>query len=279
LLFTFAVLPFTYTLHSIFSTLYLRTETNALMVWNNDYYFVVVILQVICVIHCLAKSNEQKWIWLIVFVPLAGCLAYLYMEFFRGRNLQQARGLGDTLYPKGRIRKLEDQLRFADTFNHRVALADAYLATGETDKAIALYEQSLTGAFDDNEHLHQQLIQAYFLRQRFTDILPLAEKIYQRPQFARSAAHIAYAIALEKTGQPERAEQEFQKMKARYAHFDARYEYGLFLLRQQRPADARQVFAGIVQEAENMSRREKSAYRSAFRLAQAELKQLEEVRR
>jgi hypothetical protein len=68
-------------------------------------------------------------------------------------------------------------------------------------------------------------------------------------------------------------------MKARYAHFDARYEYGLFLLRQQRPADARQVFAGIVQEAENMSRREKSAYRSAFRLAQAELKQLEEVRR
>src|SRR5687768_11754186 len=129
---------------------------------NNYFYYVTIGLQAICVLHCLKRGNTQKWIWLIVFLPVIGCLIYFFSEIVTGNRIQQvSSGVGSVLNPGGSVRKLEEQLRFADTFHNRVALADAYLANGRTKDAIALYEQSLTGVFTENEHLLKQLIIAY----------------------------------------------------------------------------------------------------------------------
>lgn len=38
------------------------------------FYYVTLALQAICVIHCLRKGNQQKWIYIIVFLPLIGCV-------------------------------------------------------------------------------------------------------------------------------------------------------------------------------------------------------------
>ena len=89
----------------------------------------------------------------------------------------------------------------------------------------------MEGNFEENEHVLNQLIIAYFQAKRFEEIIPLAKKIYNRPQFARSKAHILYAMALEQTGNSEMAEAEFKMMKARFSNFESRYQYGLFLQR------------------------------------------------
>lgn len=46
-------------------------------------------------------------------------------------------GIGTAVNPGGRVRKLEQKLRFADTFENRVALADGYLAATQTDMEAA----------------------------------------------------------------------------------------------------------------------------------------------
>jgi hypothetical protein len=110
--------------------------------FNNNFYYITGALQLICVIHCIRKGNQQKWIWIIVFVPLVGGIAYIVTEMFTGREIQQVQsGIGSLINPSGSIRKLEENLRFSDTFNNRIALADAYLATGQTDKAVEFYER------------------------------------------------------------------------------------------------------------------------------------------
>lgn len=237
------------------------------------FYYVSIALQAICVIHCLRKGNQQKWIWIIVFVPFIGCIAYFFTEIITPghvRNWQS--GAGGLFNPVGRISRLENNLRFADTFNNRVMLADAYLAVGRTDEAIQLYTASLTGAFTENEHVLKQLMAAYFEKQQYAEVIVMARKLYGRPQFARSKEHILYARALEYTGNTTAAEQEFMKMKARFADFEARYQYGLFLRGAGREKDARLVFEDIAGEAPHLSSRERRDNRAWIVKAREELK-------
>ncbi|HRI22493.1 MAG TPA: PLDc N-terminal domain-containing protein [Panacibacter sp.] len=242
---------------------------------SNNFYYITIILQVICVVHCLKKGKQTMWIWLIIFLPLIGCIAYIFMEMFKSSDLQKVQsGVGSVLNPNGNITKLEEQLRFSDTFNNRVSLADAYLSADHVDKAIALYESSLTGAFTENEHVLTQLIIAYFQKQRYQELISIANKVYKLPQFPRSKAHLLYAMALENTGSKEMAEQEFKKMKSRYSDFEARYQYGLFLIRAGRKEEARQLFTDMCGEVPHLGSHEKKFSRNWINLAKEELKKM-----
>lgn len=236
-------------------------------------YLVSIILQAICVIHCLAKGNQQRWIWIIIFLPVIGCVVYFFTEIVNANNARSlGMGLGGMVNPLGRIRRLENNLRFTDTFNNRVMLADAYLAVGRTDEAIELYASGLTGAFTENEYVIKQLIRAYFEKQRYAEVIAMARKLYGRPQFARSKEHVLYARALAYMGDQTAAEQEFMKMKARFADFEARYQYGSFLRGSGREKEARLVFEDITGEASHLSSRERRDNRAWIVRAKEELK-------
>jgi hypothetical protein len=246
-----------------------------MLFFNTNYYYVIIGLQAICVIHCIRKGRQNNWIWLLVFLPLIGCLIYIFSEIFTRRDIQSLQsGMSSVLNPGGLLRRLENNLRFSDTFANRVALADACLATGNTDRAIELYESSLEGNFTENEHVLSQLIIAYHQKKRYDDIIPIAKKINGLPQFARSRSHILYAVALGYTGNHDSAEKEFKTMKARFANYEARYYYALFLASADRATEARQLFHEILDEATHLSSRERRYNSGWFRLAKEQLNKL-----
>jgi hypothetical protein len=245
------------------------------MFFNSYLYYIPIALQAICVLHCIRKGNQGKWIWIIVFLPVIGSLIYIFSEVITGHEIDQvSSGVGQVINPGGSIKKLEQQLRFSDTFHNRIALADAYLARGYTNDAIALYEQSLTGVFTENEHVIKQLIIAYANVNRFADILPLAKRIYNSPQFAKSKVHIVYALALEHAGNKEQAEKEFKMMNSRFAYFEARYQYALFLSRNGRKEEALQLLDNMVAESTQLSSRERRFNAQWIGQAKEELRKL-----
>lgn len=242
---------------------------------HNYFYFITIALQAICIIHCIRRNNPQTWIWIIIFLPILGCIVYLFTEVINKSSVQRAgSGLGSVFAPTASIRKLEEQLRFSDTFHNRVALADAYLAKGHTDKAIELYESSLTGVFTENEHVLGQLVIAYSQKNRYADIPPIVQKIYRSPQFAHSKVHLLYALALENIGKPELAEKEFKLMNSKFAYFEPRYHYGLFLERAHRKQEARELFTNMVDEFRHLTSREKRASRQWVNLTKEELRKM-----
>jgi hypothetical protein len=178
------------------------------------------------------------------------------------------------LNPGSSVRKLEDNLRFSDTFANRIALADAWLAAGNTDRAIELYESSLEGNFTENEYVLSKLIIAYYQKKRYADIIPIAKKIYGLPQFTRSRSHILYAAALGYTGNHESAEKEFKTMKARFANYEARYYYALFLAGTERTSEARQLFHDMLNEVSHLTSRERRYNSNWFRLSKYQLNKL-----
>ncbi|HTR29988.1 MAG TPA: tetratricopeptide repeat protein [Puia sp.] len=226
----------------------------------------------ICVLHCIRNNNQQRWIYLIIFLPLVGCIAYFFTEIVNKRDFGSIQsGLGTMLNPTGRVKRLENNLRFSDTFNNRVMLADAYLQLGRVDEAIELYTSSLTGAFKENDYVFRRLISAYFIKQRYEDLIPLARKLYQHPEFQRSGAHIQYACALAYSGDAHGAELEFKKLKMRFSAFEARYQYGLFLKKMGRAEEARQIFKDMTEEAPYLSARERRSNRAWIMKAKVEL--------
>jgi hypothetical protein len=235
-------------------------------------YYLTIAMQVICAIHAL-KRGKQSWLWIIVLLPVLGCIVYFFMEILPSSRVRTPHiNVGAIINPGAKIKKLEENLRFSDTFNNRVLLADAYLAGGQTDKAIDLYESSLTGAFTENEHVLAQLIIAYYQTERYTDAIKLAGKIYKQPQFLRSQAHLFYAMSLEHAGFADKAEAEFKAMQGRYSYYEQRYQYGMFLIRADRNEDAEKVFTAMADEEAQLSQMERKSAKAWCVKARAELK-------
>lgn len=239
-----------------------------------EYYYLILILQAVCVFHSIRSGNQQKWIWIIVFLPLIGCIAYIFTEVVKRQHVSVIRSTAASFVnPGGRIGELEKRFKFSDTFTNRVALADAYLVAGMNEKAIELYEQAGKGVFED-EHVVKQLILAYYKLGRFGDVIAVAPKIAKGMNFTRSQASLFYARSLEHVGRLEQAEKHYQAMNHRYENYEARYYYGNLLLKLNRKEDAGIVFYDIVQEGENMSRREKGASATWISKAKEDLKKI-----
>lgn len=241
-----------------------------------NYYYFSIVLQAICAFHCVKKGNQQKWIWMIVFLPVIGCVIYLFSEVFTKKDIQQVQSnVGSVFNPSGKIKSLQENLRFADTFNNRILLADAYIDAAQYEKAISLYEESLNGNFADNEHANMQLIIAYYHTKRYSDIVTIGKKIYPLAQFKLSRAHMYYAIALGYTGQGQSAEKEFNLMKGRFSNYECRYYFGQFLLQSDRYEDAYVIFRGMVNETAHLTSKEKRNNRAWFDKAKDSMKTIE----
>lgn len=241
-----------------------------------EYYYIVLILQGICVFHCVRKGNQNKWIWLIVFLPLIGCIAYIFTEMFTKNEMDQVQsGMSAVFNPSGKIKKLQSNLQFRDTVDNRLALADAYMDAGQVDSAIELYEKSLVGTFAEHEHGNMQLIKAYYEKRRYEDLVTVAKKVYKLPQFKRSRAQTLYAAALGYAGLNEEAEKEFMSMNGKFSNYESRYQYGKYMMRNNRSEEARQLFRDMLNEASHLDGAERRYNRIWFSKIKEELKNFE----
>lgn len=240
-----------------------------------SYLYIPVILQAICLIHSYRRGTLDRWLWLIVFLPLVGSGIYIFTEMISARRRSVPRiDVGAIINPGARIKKMEEALRYSDTFNNRIQLADAYLDGGLTDKAIELYEGGLTGAFSENEHVLSQLVIAYYQKERYADAISTAQKINTHTTFVRSKAHLFYALSLEKAEKVTEAEKEFKVMIGRFSYYEQRYQYAAFLVRIEHFEDAEKVLQTMLEEEPQLSSMERKAAKQWFAKAREEMKRV-----
>src|SRR5690554_3170219 len=107
------------------------------------YLYFIIAFQGYCIYHLLKNRKSYYWIFAILFLPFIGCVTYLVTQVFNKRDTAKIQGnLTTVIEPSKknmssrRVNDLEQQLEFADTYLHRVNLADAYLETHHYAKAI-----------------------------------------------------------------------------------------------------------------------------------------------
>ncbi len=218
------------------------------------YYYLILALQVYCAYDCYTNRNQYYWYFVIIFLPLIGCLVYLFVNVIRKRDVDKVqKNIISVIHPSKKIAELEEKFKFADTFQNQVALADAYLEVDKYEKAIEHYEASLKDVFQYDFYTLSKLEEAYYFSSRFDDVIACAEKMREVPKFKKSRAAFFYALALEKMGKVNEAEEYLKILDAPYSRYEERLELSEFYIRNAKMELARVILQELVIESESMS--------------------------
>jgi hypothetical protein len=238
----------------------------------------VILLQIACVVHAIRTGRNQLWIYVIIFLPAAGCLAYLVAEIlpqlFGSRTARNVgRGARRMLDPEADLRRHADDLALADTIDNRRNYAAALVQHGRSAEAIQLLEQALTGIHQDDPGLLHDLAQATFAGGDFARALELLDRLQRaNPGFSSPDAHLLYARALEGLGRDAEAADEYRDLVGYFSGEEARWRYGLLLERRGDAAGATAVFTEIVDRQRRAPRYYRRAQREWVDLARGKLR-------
>lgn len=223
------------------------------------------ILSAFCLYHAYKNNTEQRWFWLIIFLPLIGSLIYLYYHFYNRNTISTVtENLNQAVNTNHKIEKLEREVVFSDTIKNKTLLAEEYVKVGAYEKAIELYKFCLKGSYADDPDLLMGLIKASYLNKNYDVIIDYVKPIENEKIFQNSEERIAYAWALFNTGAHRKAEEVFQAMDHQFTNYEHRLEYANFLLQENRRNEARDLLEILIDEIEHMDRNEKINRRSVY---------------
>lgn len=199
------------------------------------------------------RSGRFFWIFILLFFPVVGALVYLFAEYLpdvrRGRGMQaMTRTVARAINPGAEVRRLEDELRVADTHERRVALARAYREAGRLDDAIRLLEESLTGMYADEPRALWELASSTHAAGRADEARVALERL--RAARVLTGEQVLLSARLhEDAGDLPSALREYEAASAEATGEEARCRHALLLKRLGRGEEARRIFERMVLHA------------------------------
>lgn len=220
---------------------------------------ILLILDAICVGHAAYKRQPALWFFIILALPFVGGAMYLITEILpRVRanpvTREAAAGLGRAIDPEKEIRAARVALEELDTAENRKRLADALVVRGRYAEAREIYENTLTGAHEDDPALMMGLTRALFGLEDWPGVRGTLDRLREAwPDFQSSEGHMLYARAHEAMGEFDQALTEYEALAGYYPGEEARYRYGLLLLRVGREEEAVAQFRIILESVKTGS--------------------------
>lgn len=213
------------------------------------------VIQALLIVHVIKTGRNQLWIWVLLFVPVGGGLAYLAVEIipelFRSRTAQRAaRGLKKAMDPGAALRRAEGETRVTGNVASRQRYAEELARHGRYDEAIGQYREALTGLYEHDPNLMLGLAQAQFGKGDAPGArVTLDELIRRNPDFRSPTGHLLYARALEAEGDIARALEEYGVLATSYPGAEAAVRYAQLLQAQGRRAEAQKVVTELLEQA------------------------------
>lgn len=224
------------------------------------YYYLIIGLQIYCVYHAYKNRNDYYWYFIIFFIPLIGCIIYLLTQVVNKREVANiTEEITTIINPTKKIKDLEQELNFSNTFQNRINLADAYKEIKDYKNAIFNYEEALKSNFKNDPFTLNKLIKCYFEMKDFDKVIEIASKINLDKDFKESVYY--YGLALEEKGVLDEAEIQLKKVDLRYSNYDERIELANFLIRRDKKTEAKEVLEEILLEVKSMTKQNARKYR------------------
>ncbi|WP_170179828.1 hypothetical protein [Flavivirga rizhaonensis] len=166
--------------------------------------------------------------------------------------------------PTKKVKDLEKQLQFSESYQNRVNLADAYLEIKDYNSAIPHYLEALEDSSQSDFYVIKQLIEAYFNIEDCKSVILYVEKIKEHPEFKKSRTQFLYGLALERVGKLEEAEENLKQIDIRYSFYNERLIYAKFLLSRDKKEQAKEVLEDVHTESQHMTKPNKRIYRGTI---------------
>ena len=213
------------------------------------------VIQILLIIHVIRTGRNQLWIWVLLFLPLAGGIAYVVVEMlpelFRSRTARRtARGLRKAMDPGADLRRYESEARVGGNVASRQRYAEELARHGRYDEAIGQYREALTGLYEHDPNLMLGLAQAQFGKGDAAGArATLDELIRLNPDFRSPVGHLLYARALEAEGNVQKALEEYRVLATSYPGAEAAVRYAQLLQSQGERAEAQRIVRELLEQA------------------------------
>jgi hypothetical protein len=213
--------------------------------------------QVILVIHVFRTGRDRFWIYIIIFLPMAGGIAYLILEilipFFRGSGARRAVGNMQKVIDPGRtLRALEDEARFAPTTANNMRLAEAYLDADRPAEAADILRSCLVGPFKNDETIIVLLAKAENAKGNHAEAIALFEQLESKGVKLIDDSFLVWADSCEQAQRHEEAEKIYLKAVDSSPGLEARYRYAEFLKHLGRESEMNQEIKRMIEVFERL---------------------------
>ncbi len=226
------------------------------------HYYLILALNGFCIYHSIKNKNNYYWIYLILFIPVIGAIIYLVTQVFNKNDANKIQEeLTAILVPSKKVKDLEKQLQFSETYKNRVNLADAYFEMEDFNNAIKHYEVALKDGSQKSEHILKQLIKCSHGTGNHEKVIDYSEKIKEHPTFKGSKAQFIYGLSLNEKGKKIEAEKELREIDQRYSNYEERLMLAKFLLENNKEEDAKAILDEIQSESQHMTKTNRRQYR------------------
>ena len=192
-----------------------------------------------CILHAIASGRINRWLVLLVFLPVIGSVIYLLFEVFpaaqTGGAAQEA------------MAKVADRLDPERSADNRRRLAEEFIAQGQWDEALGLYRGLLVGPLVGNPILLIGVARACFGKGDFQGALDALDALQRHnPGYRSREGHMIYARSLERVGRTREAAEEYRAVIDTALGPEARVRYGLLMKAEGESALAERAFREVV---------------------------------
>jgi hypothetical protein len=221
----------------------------------NAFYFINIAITVALVVHCIKTGRNTIWVWVLLWLPGAGGIAYVVVEIlpqlFGSRTARRTlRGVGKAIDPEKDLRRLESQARHQGGVASQQHYGDELVRQGRAAEALGVYRAALKGLYEHDVGLMQGLAQAQFATGDYSGCRATLDLLIEKnPEFKSPDGHLLYARALEGEGDTAKALEEFRVLAGYYAGAEAAVRYAQLLRRQQQSDEARRVLKDLIDHA------------------------------
>lgn len=226
------------------------------------YYYFIIGLQGLCIYHAIRTKKQQQWYYIIFFIPVIGALIYLFTQVFNRHDARIIQNeLSTILVPTKKVKDLEKQVSFANTYQNRVNLAEAYFEMDAYNEAIEHYALALEGHHSNDFSIRAQLVASHYYIGDYQEAIAHAKHIEKEAKFNKSRAQFLYGLALEKQGYLEEAESQMRHIDQRYSNYEERLKLAKFLIDREKKDDAKELLQELYTESEHMTRENKKRFK------------------
>jgi hypothetical protein len=219
------------------------------------FLILTVALQVVCVVHLFRTGRNMTWLFLIILVPMVGCVAYFIIEVLPslGQNPAARKALRRAKHAMDPGRGLrEGSLDYERSQNVETAskLAGELTKAGRHEDAVRVCSEARTGLFEDDPKILLALSNAQFAAGDHAAAIVTLDYLREKnPGFRSADGHLVYARALEETGASSRALEEYAALVNYYPGAEARVRQAMLYKKVGDTARAAELFAAILEDA------------------------------
>ena len=217
-------------------------------------------VQALLVIHCFKTGRNTMWIWVLVFLPAVGALAYVVVEvlpdLFGSRRARRATSsMRRALDPGQDLRRFEAEARRTGDVASNQRYADELVRQGRNTEALGIYRQALRGLYEHDPNLLLGLARAQFAGGDASGARATLDTLQAtNPNFKSPEGHLLYARALEGEGNHTRALDEFGELSKYYAGAEAALRYAQLQARTGDKTAARSTLENLLEHARHAPR-------------------------